>query len=177
MSEDARTRSRRLDAWLYGAAGVLALVGLALALGDRTSAPVEAPPDEEPAEAEPRVARDERARVPDLPAVPDLATQPPPPPRAEGGEEDPRLAQLGAEMRFLSRARELLDERPGEALAVLEQHRRAHPHGILREEREAFSIEALVSLERRDEAERRYYDFLRAYPSSAFAPRLRTLMR
>lgn len=175
MSEPA-SKARRLDLWLYGTAGVLAIVGVVLAVGDRPSAgepTVPAPSlDEEP---EPRAA-DEPRLVPSLPEVPDLATQPPPA-REEPAEEDPRLAQLGAEMRFLSRARALLDEHPAEALAVLEQHRRAHPNGILREEREAFAVEALVSLERSAEAERRYYDFLRTYPSSAFAPRLRTLMR
>ncbi|HEY8430972.1 MAG TPA: hypothetical protein VIL20_21485 [Sandaracinaceae bacterium] len=172
MREDAGRKARRLDAWLYGTAGVLALVGLAVGLADRSAgAPVAPPPSEE------RAPEDDRERiVPALPPVPDLATQPPPA-RPGGGEDDPRLAQLGAEMRFLGRARELLGERPGEALAILEQHRRAHPHGILREEREAFAIEALVALDRRTEAERRYYDFLRAYPSSELAPRLRFLMR
>ncbi len=175
MSEPA-SKARRLDLWLYGTAGVLAIVGVVLAVGDRPSAEPAATPapslDEEP-EAP---AEDEPRFVPSLPEVPDLATQPPPA-REEPAEEDPRFVELGAEMRFLSRARALLDEHPAEALAVLEQHRRAHPSGILREEREAFAVEALVSLERTAEAERRYYDFLRTYPSSAFATRLRTLMR
>src|SRR5690606_11007588 len=95
--------------------------------------------------------------VPDLPEVPDLATEPPPPRRVV--PDDPRMAELGVEMRILSRARELLAEHPSEALAVLRQHRRQHPAGVLREEREAFSIEALLLLEHVDEAERRYYEF------------------
>jgi hypothetical protein len=60
---------------------------------------------------------------------------------------------------------------------VLEQHRRVHPHGVLREEREAFAIEALLALSHVAEAERRYYDFLREYPDSAFRERLRAAMR
>jgi hypothetical protein len=63
------------------------------------------------------------------------------------------------------------------ALAVLEEHRRHHADGILREEREAFAIEALVELERRPEAERRYYDFQRTYPHSDFSRRLGDMMR
>ncbi len=184
MSEPATNEARRLDLWLYGFAGVLAIVGIILAIGGRPSevvvaeaapAPVE-PADEAVIEERDGEHADEPAIVPSLPAVPDLATQPPPP-RPEGAADDPRLEQLGAEMRYLGRARELLEEHPAEAIGLLEQHRRAHPNGILREEREAFAIEALVSLGHRVEAERRYYDFLSTYPSSSFAPRLRTLMR
>ena len=112
--------------------------------------------------------------VPDLPRVPDLATEPPAP-RPEPA--DPRLEQLGAEMRILSHARELLSEHPAEALGVLETHRRRYPGGVLREEREAFVIETLLALEHVDEAERRYYDFLSDYPDSDFRERLRDAMQ
>lgn len=181
MSDDTTTKPRRLELWLYGTAGVLAIVGLVIAFGDRPSGEhVEvaepAAPLEEP-EPEPPSATEEESFVPNLPEVPDLATQPPPARHDSEEEEDPRFAQLGAEMRLLSRARELLEEHPAEALGVLEQHRRTHSRGILREEREAFVIEALVSLGRGPDAERRYYDFLRDYPHSSFTPRLRTLMR
>ncbi|MCZ7684967.1 MAG: hypothetical protein M5U28_41820 [Sandaracinaceae bacterium] len=105
------SKARRLDLWLYGTAGVLAIVGVVLAVGDRPSAEPAAAPapslDEEP-EAP---AEDEPRFVPSLPEVPDLATQPPPA-REEPAEEDPRFVELGAEMRFLSRARALLDEHP-----------------------------------------------------------------
>jgi len=80
-------------------------------------------------------------------------------------------------MRHLSRARELLADHPAEALGILEQHRRQFPQGGLSEEREAFAIEALVALGRTDLAERRYYDFVRDYPSSELAGRLGTLLR
>ena len=113
--------------------------------------------------------------VPDLPEVPDLETQPPPPPPDEA-DRDPRFAQLGAEMRLLGRARELLAEHPAEAVGLLDQHRRLHPDGVLREEREAFAIEALVMLEHVAEAERRYYEFLRDFPRSDFQGRLEELM-
>lgn len=114
--------------------------------------------------------------VPHLPDVPDLANEPPPE-RSVSDRVDPRMEGLGAEMRDLSRARDLIAEHPSEALGVLDQHRRAHPHGVLCEEREAFAIEALLALEHVAEAERRYYDFLREFPDSAFRERLRAAMR
>ncbi|HJL17127.1 MAG TPA: hypothetical protein RMH99_15785 [Sandaracinaceae bacterium LLY-WYZ-13_1] len=113
--------------------------------------------------------------VPDLPSVPDLESEPPP--ERELDDRDPRFAELGAEMRVLSRARRLLEEHPAEALGVLEQHRRRHPNGALREEREAFAIEALMALDRVAEAERRYYDFRDDFPRSDFDARLDELMR
>lgn len=114
--------------------------------------------------------------VPDLPEVPDLENEPPPE-RTATDDVDPRMEGLGIEMRFMSRARALIGEHPAEALGILEQHRRRHPHGVLREEREAFAIEALLSLEHPAEAERRYYDFLGRYPDSAFRGRLHEAMR
>lgn len=107
--------------------------------------------------------------VPSLPEVPNLATQPPPP---RAARPDPRMGSLAAEMRVLNRARALLAEHPAEALGVIEEHRQQHPQGVLREEREAFAIEALLDLEHTAEAERRYYDFLRDYPESDLRERL-----
>lgn len=115
--------------------------------------------------------------VPSLPEVPDLETEPPPAPQAEDGE-DPRMENLAAEMRILSRARTLLGEHPAEALGVIRQHQRQYPHGALREEREVFAIEALLALEHADEAERRYYDFLSDFPDSEHRAHLaREMMR
>ncbi|HHH28583.1 MAG TPA: hypothetical protein ENK57_09595 [Polyangiaceae bacterium] len=125
----------------------------------------------EPASAETSARRD---FVPDLPEVPDLEAEPPPPRPAT--EEDPRMRSLGAEMRVLSRARELLGQHPAEALGVIEQHRRQYPLGVLREEREAFAVEALLALEHPAEAERRYYDFLESFPRSDHREHLRQAM-
>jgi len=113
--------------------------------------------------------------VPDLPEVPDLETEPPP--EREPAEEDPRMQTLAAEMRMLNRARTLLGEHPAEAIGVIDDHRRQYPDGVLREEREAFAIEALLALERVEEAERRYYDFLREFPDSEHREALRRAMQ
>jgi len=173
MAEEGDAKKQKLDVFLYGTALVLAIAGGAWAVwgsfgGAEPQVPVAA-------EAE-RPSRPEAAPefVPDLPEVPDLSAGPPPAPT---GPEDPRLADIGVEMRHLSRARELLADHPAEALGILEQHRRQFPQGGLSEEREAFAIEALVALGRTDLAERRYYDFVRDYPSSELAGRLGTLLR
>lgn len=150
------------------------------AVGPETAASEAAASETEPPsgrmEVEPPTKGTRRAGddfVPSLPEVPDLATQPPPPRPAR---RDPRMGSLTAEMRILNRARELLAEHPAEALGVIAEHRRQHPQGVLREEREAFAIEALLDLEHSAEAERRYYDFLRDYPESNFRERLRERM-
>lgn len=195
-------RAQRADAMVYGLVAAVALIAGAVALwtglGDHdddppapaVEAPQPAPPVSDPSSTEDEdedeaggveiVEHRTRGRVgpdwqPDLPAVPDLATEPPP--EREPREEDPRFQALGAEMRILSRARDLLEDHPAEALGILEQHRRRHPAGTLREEREAFAIEALVTLEHVEEAERRYYDFLRDFPHSDFRNRLERLMQ
>jgi|SRR5690606_19391499 len=162
--------AKRMDAVLYGTVLALALGGGAIAIAGAFG---EDPPVERTSAGE--AEQQAPPFVPDLPEVPDLRSQPPP--AAPQGEDDPRLAELGAEMRYLSRARELLAEQPAEALAVLEQHRRRHPDGGLREQREAFAIEALAALGHTELAERRYYDFVRDYPSSELSARLAALLR
>ena len=181
----------RADRWLYGGAAALALVAGALAiwnaqsqgdaeLAEQTSTDAEPTPPPLPGTVvfgdagPPPNARVGPDFVPDLPPVPDLETEPPAPTPAR---DDPRMEQLGAEMRILSRARELIAEHPAEALGVLQTHRRRYAQGILREERDAFVIEALLALEHVDEAERRYYDFLADYPDSDFRERLREAMQ
>lgn len=112
---------------------------------------------------------------PELPAVPNLATEPPPP--RPPARDDPRMQQLGAEMRYLARARDLVSEHPSEALGVLRDHRQEYPQGVLREEREAYTVEALLALEHVAEAERRYYEFRRDFPESDFTERLQEMMQ
>lgn len=180
MTEPTKT-SRRADVLMYGTVLVLALVGAIIAVSNayeteqRDPLPVAPVAPMAASESEPPPP-EAQGPVPELPAVPDLRTQPPPP-RPTDIPEDPRFAELAGEMRYLSRARELLAEHPADALSILEQHRRAHPRGALREEREAFAIEALVAMDERAAAERRYYDFQRAFPGSDFTSRLETLMR
>jgi len=128
MTDPAQARA---DRWLYGAAAVAALLaGLVAIWGarDDEAPPAEAadpaPPTEDRAplpgaivfeDAGPSRARVGPDFVPELPEVPDLAPEPPTPPPTR---DDPRMEQLGAEMRLLSRARDLLADHPAEALGV-----------------------------------------------------------
>ena len=186
------------ETWLYGGLLALALGGGVYAIvnaDDASTAAEPAPraPAARPSTpsarlgasraAEERRARDEEAAAvalpegvaaPALPSVPDLATDPPPPAPAA---RDPRFATLGVEMRLMSRARELVTDHPSAALELLAQHRAEHEDGVLREAREAFTIEALIAMDRRGEAERRYYDFLDEFEGSEFASRLADLLR
>ncbi len=194
MSQGSQgSQERSIDRWLYGGAAALAVAAGLFALAGGLSGPdgeedtgLDAPaqPAAPRAPVAPGAVRfgdagpELSARVgpdfvPDLPEVPDLEREPPPPRAAPA---DPRMEQLGSEMRILSRARELLAEHPAEALGILETHRRRYPEGVLCEEREAFVIETLVALEHVDEAERRYYDFLSDFPDSDFRERLRETM-
>lgn len=187
------------DKIVYGVALVVALIAGVIAFASHQEREAEhtEPVDPDPvAAAEARADAEEKATgriefeepekqpqarplpegfVPDLPEVPDLEADPPP--EREPAEEDPRMQTLGAEMRMLNRARTLLGEHPAEAIGVIDDHRRQYPEGVLREEREAFAIEALLALERVEEAERRYYDFLRAFPDSEHRAHLQRAMQ
>jgi outer membrane protein assembly factor BamD (BamD/ComL family) len=56
------------------------------------------------------------------------------------------------------------------AFETTELHGRRFPKGRLAEERESVAIQALVRLERHEEARRRASDFERRYPTSVFLP-------
>lgn len=118
--------------------------------------------DERPEEAPPLPA------VPTLPADASLA-------RGHGTAASAAEAgdDLSAEMRLLGEARASLAEDPAQALALLEQHRERFPHGLLREEREAYSILLLARLDRVADAERRLVDFRMDFPGSSFDAVLR----
>jgi hypothetical protein len=116
--------------------------------------------------------------VPDLPAVPTL------PPGAhrdvmatEASTDDERLDALAVEMRLVREARGLIESDPAAALQLLDRHRSRYPSGALREEREAYAIEALLALRHTEEVERRYLEFREDFPTSSFMPRLERAMQ
>jgi hypothetical protein len=83
-----------------------------------------------------------------------------------------------AEARLVGAAREALQHGdPGRALVVLEETQRRFPDGILLQEREALSISALAAVGRKAEAASRASVFLRAFPNSPHAERVRTAVR
>jgi len=79
------------------------------------------------------------------------------------------------ELRAIAQARRLMANEPQTALALLERLTRAHPKGYFVEEREALRVLALSAAGRSDQAERYAESFLRAYPNSPFADRIRTI--
>jgi hypothetical protein len=84
-------------------------------------------------------------------------------------------SQLTAERRLLDRARAaLVAEEAPQALEWLARHRRLFPNGILSDERDALSVEALVKAGRYDEARQVAQVLLRRVPDSLFASTVRS---
>jgi hypothetical protein len=80
-------------------------------------------------------------------------------------------SQLAAERRLLETARaQLVGGEPDHALAVLDSHRAQFPRGVLAEEREALTIQALVRAGRSDEARAKALAFQQRAPDSLFRP-------
>jgi len=140
----------------------------------------EAPGVGEPSQRGPRAGERERARVEDrageLPpespfAAPERAARAPT--SAHEWAQDGR-----EESRVVAQARDAL--RSGDAtssLAWLEQARQKYPNGVLVQEREALTIEALGLSGHRVEAEKRAAAFLRDYPKSPHAARVQAIIR
>jgi hypothetical protein len=57
-------------------------------------------------------------------------------------------------------------------LEQIDRHRRQFPHGRLTEEGQALAIRALLSLGRKEEAQKRVLEFRAAYPNSFLTPML-----
>lgn len=94
-------------------------------------------------------------------------------PAADDGAETAR-----AEARLVGVAREALQHGdPARALVVLEDAQHRFPDGILLQEREALSISALAAVGRKAEAASRASIFLRAFPNSPHAERVRAALR
>jgi hypothetical protein len=81
-----------------------------------------------------------------------------------------------AELALLARAQRALRRDPAAALKLAREHKERFGGGNFVQEREMIAIEALFALEDRARALRRGKRFLRAYPSSSHAPRLRELL-
>jgi hypothetical protein len=109
-------------------------------------------------------------------AVPSTAPTaiPTPPPKAvvgsPSGESLSGPSQLAAERRLLDSARSVLvGGDPNNALSLLDAHRARFPRGVLAEERDALSIQALVKAGRNDEARTQAQVFRERSPDSLFS--------
>ena len=88
-------------------------------------------------------------------------------------QPEPRSADtLDEEVRLLQGARDRLAADPAGALRFADQHRVRFPRGVLAQEREIISIEALSHQGRDAEAQARADRFRRSYPGSAHLDRL-----
>jgi len=118
-----------------------------------------------------------------LPAVISSTTVPPSLPSAPVTSKEPARAavlspasvipdgQLAAERGLLDVARTALARGNGEdALAASSRHEKRYPSGALAEEREAMAIQALILLERYDQARVRGASFHQRFPGSVLAP-------
>lgn len=97
---------------------------------------------------------------------------------ASASEEPPstEVDELRAELALIREARQALRaERPEGALEVLDAHMRAFPDGQMREDREVLRIEALCAAGKAPQARAEGRLFLRAFPGSAHAQRVRSI--
>lgn len=98
-----------------------------------------------------------------------------PTPHASESTSPPITNEL-SEGTLLLRARRALPADPTAALALLSEHERLAPSGVLTPEREAIAVEALARLGRHAEARRRAERFLERWPSSAHRSRVERWM-
>ena len=176
-------------------ATVVAVLGLGLGLGDRASpppVPSSTPPPSAPSEPSP--AAPSPPPLPPPPVEPDpasAAVAAPPLPssptrraKPRGGRDDPAhddkqeptVDPLLAEMALIQRARRALQAgQAARALEVLDAHARAFAQGQMREDRRVLRIEALCAAGKAPQARAEARMFLRTFPDSAHASRVRAM--
>jgi hypothetical protein len=138
--------------------------------------PTVGPPSSTAMPAAPPPARSgEQPRTrPPVPAYESSERRPPGVSRS-GAVTEPTGSQLTAERRLLDRARaDIVAEEAEAALEVLQRHRSTFPNGILADERDALSVEALVGARRYAEARRLAREFTARTPGSLFALTVRS---
>lgn len=80
------------------------------------------------------------------------------------------------EIALIGRAHDALRANPANALTLCKEHETKFSGGHFAQEREAVAIEALLYLNRKDEAQRRFAEFDRKYPSSSHRVHLESLL-
>jgi hypothetical protein len=85
------------------------------------------------------------------------------------------LSDVNAELVLLRPARAHVRSAPQRALALVAEHERKYPRGVLVEEREVIAIEALLVAHEDRAAEQRARRFFGEHPRSAHARRIRSL--
>jgi hypothetical protein len=88
----------------------------------------------------------------------------------------PAEAPTVEEIALIGRAHDALRSDPKSALALCEEHETEFGSGHFAQEREAVAIEALVYLNRKDEAQKRFTAFDGKFPSSSHRVHLESLL-
>ena len=150
-------------------------VGASVTAGSPVGAPSPEPVVAPPSSADHRATS--MGETPKPPAQPVTMGETPKPPAQPVGSVE-RATMLREESRQVSEARDALrrGDAPG-ALVQLEQIRGRFPGGLLVQEREALTIEALARSGRRSDASARAAAFLQAYPTSMLAERVQTFVQ
>lgn len=131
------------------------------------SAPVERPPQR-------TFEQSERDSTPPPPKTTSKKDSPSPQKPAAGPSRDVALA---AERGFVEVARTAMGRREvTRALTVLEEHGRRFPDGQLVEERESLMVQALVLLQRHEEAKKKAAAFRKAFPDSMLLPAVEAMV-
>ncbi len=183
------------------AAVVVAAGGAAIWAGTADSTPVAkpevglAPALEMPAQPEPRmvpVPKQVGTVAPEVPPEPaevvpvEVEKSEPPAPKRQGGRVasrrpgaaktaviPPDTEEVRREAQLVADARKALRRDPRRALSLLDEVATSFPRGMLREEREALSIMALVKLGKTAEAQRRSAVFLKKHGTGPYADAVR----
>ena len=106
--------------------------------------------------------------LPNAPAVPAKSAAP--------AKVDAPALPTQEEIALIGQAHDALRSNPAAALALCKQHETKFSSGHFAQEREAVAIEALVYLNRKDEAQKRFAAFDHQYPSSSHRVHLETLL-
>jgi hypothetical protein len=81
------------------------------------------------------------------------------------------------ELRGIASARSLIERDPAAALVILQRLSRVHPNGYFVEERAALTVLALAASDDEEAARKQAAKFLKTYPASPFADRVRHAVR
>ena len=97
-------------------------------------------------------------------------------PRAVARIVRPPASEADEELALLGEAQRALPNDPALALALVREHERRYPDGVLAQEREAVAVSALWQIGRRDEARRRAERFAEEHPRSTYVGRMRRIL-
>lgn len=103
--------------------------------------------------------------------------EPAPTPHEEPKPEPTPTPDSINELRGIASARGLIERDPAAALSILQRLSRVHPNGYFVEEREALTVLALAAQDDEDAARKQAARFLKRYPTSPFADRIRAATR